>query len=222
MHHREWASGKPSNTARLLALAAGVPVYIFGSRADETALVAELEKRSSKAPGRVFVLFPSKNSITVSEAINRANTRRPSLPVSPDNGVSTGAAVRGSGVHGGMDAPYTIVIVDGTWSNAKTILKALPLERLGIQPIRLARSTRERHGNMRRHAVDSRVSTLSAVCYLLEELGERRGAVDALSRLLHLAIQRYYEQTPKPKQLQFAMGTGAEHASVAKSMRVNG
>lgn len=86
-----------------------------------------------------------------------------------------------------------MIVLDGTWTQAKTLLRQLPA---GIPRIKLAELPDGKSiSHMRKQTMAGRVTTAEAIAYIFKELGESDAACDALWENLRLRIQRMDSQT---------------------------
>jgi len=141
---------RASNTGKLLEhVLPGSQVLLHDRPSD----IERLRDLLEEAEGRALVLFPSKDAVPASEA-------RAALP----------------GLRGGDLPPLVVVLVDGTWHQAKRMhrtLEALP---------HIALAPRGESEYWRRQSQEGRVSTVEAAALLLEDLGEEPGGVPAVLR----------------------------------------
>mmetsp|Transcript_36368 Transcript_36368/g.61487 ORF Transcript_36368/g.61487 Transcript_36368/m.61487 type:complete len:337 (+) Transcript_36368:44-1054(+) len=81
----------------------------------------------------------------------------------------------------------TIVVVDGTWKDARKMNLEIPN---WIPRIKLSSSSRAKFINMRKHHVEGQVSTMSAFLHLLTEFGESEEVLKPLGDALDTAGKR--------------------------------
>lgn len=148
-------------------------VLVAGLQEDEEALTAELERD----PDATFVLFPSNDALTAQEFMD--SLRHESKPsVERAAGVVHGEEASGERV-------YTIILVDGTWQQARRLALKIPphvrrvklMPRESIDPVYKS--------PMRSQATPDRVCSLSAYVLLLKELNTPACVCDYLFQLLH-------------------------------------
>jgi len=122
LHYREWVKRLASNTARLLPMCVDADVYIFGDLVSE----CRMHERINEARRRrrdLLILFPSNDAQTCTEFFSsRQSLQEPGL----------GAC--------------TLIIIDGSWKNARTMNSALPR---WIPRVKLSTSSRAKFTNMR-------------------------------------------------------------------------
>lgn len=181
LHCKEF--GRLSNTGGLISVAFPSPqthVLVAGMQEDEKRFQAELERD----PEATFVLFPSEDSITAQEFmqlvqedcgahIGASEAAAPPTPVPPPPAQDRNGRV------------YTIILVDGTWQQARRLASKIPthikrvrlLPREAIDPVYKS--------PMRSQATPDRVCSLSAYVLLLQELNVHPQVVEHLFRLLH-------------------------------------
>lgn len=88
------------------------------------------------------------------------------------------------------EAPSCVVVLDGTWHQAKTLLRDLP----GLSRLRRVRFTPERPSEyrIRKEPQDDYLSTLESIAYVLERI-ERGFDVEPLRELFRRVIDRNIE-----------------------------
>ena len=168
IHYVEMAKKLASNSAKLIPMCFGEPdsIFTYGNFADELRLSELLAHRNDDD---VFVLFPSKDSITTSQ-------------------------LRKEGEESMKGRKRTIIVIDGTWTMAKAMNRCEMLKK--YKRIRLTNATRKSHVNMRKHKNQDQVSTLSALIHLFEELpDEHESVISNLSQTHELAVSHYVSQT---------------------------
>jgi len=169
IHANEMINKSCTNTAKLIPLCLGGRTYVFGDMDDELKLHRYLCRQPKE---HVFFLFPSNDAIDVSVL------KRPSA---------------------GSEPRYTIVVLDGSWSNVKTINSHGLFKK--FSRIKLNGVSRLRHENMRKHSVETHLSTMSATIGLLRELEVDTEAVCALEKSLENAVSAFRRQAGKTKKI---------------------
>eukprot|EP00419_Tripos_fusus_P024610 CAMPEP_0172723576 /NCGR_PEP_ID=MMETSP1074-20121228/84042_1 /TAXON_ID=2916 /ORGANISM="Ceratium fusus, Strain PA161109" /LENGTH=335 /DNA_ID=CAMNT_0013549849 /DNA_START=88 /DNA_END=1095 /DNA_ORIENTATION=+ len=171
MHQLE--RGRASNTGKLLEHLLPGSIVLF---ADAASHAERLRKIVAQSSGRVVVLFPSENAVSVEEAIRILPTTA-SMDSSMNN--------EGSG-----PPPLVAVLVDGTWKQAKRMHRTLAdLPHVALAP----RGRSEFH--WRRQSQEGRISTVEAAALFLEELGETpNGAPKILRCALHELVEALEQQ----------------------------
>ena len=167
IHYVEMAKKLASNSAKLIPMCFGEPdsIFTYGNFADELRLSELLAHRNDED---VFVLFPSKDSVTMSQLEGEESKEE--------------------------GRKRTIIVIDGTWTMAKAMNRCEMLKK--YKRIRLSNATRKSHVNMRKHQKQDQVSTLSALIHLFEELpDEPESVISNLSQTHELAVSHYVSQT---------------------------
>lgn len=109
MHTSEF--GRATNTGSLVALScAGSRVFVRGVKADDDALAALVADPSRRA----ILLFPSEDAITTDELLQREQQQQQASEAASGAGGGEGAGRR------------LVVVIDGTWSGARKLVKCLP------------------------------------------------------------------------------------------------
>lgn len=114
--------------------------------------------------------------------------------------------------HHGLDG---ILVLDGTWSQAKTLWWRNPwltrLPRLVLRP-----REPSMYGRLRREPRREWVSTLEAIGDVLPALGEPEAARDSLRSLLRTLLQRIRDNTAPPPRRQPAGDRGRRRARTTR------
>lgn len=125
LHHHEF--GRGSSTGALVSACLGGDAYVAGLRRDEEAL-RELCERED---GRVAVLWPGRGAVCVGdlpgvgeEKEKNTHTRGKLHSDLGDDGDDDDTAGDGRG------RGWTFIAIDGTWKNARNMLKRLPKDRV--------------------------------------------------------------------------------------------
>merc|ERR1712194_21662 len=157
--------GRASNTGKLLEhLLPNCEIFLHGLPEDR----ARFAERVTAAAGQTFVLFPSETALPVHEALG---------PTVADSSVGTA---------GGTEP--LVVILDGTWSQAKHMQRQCcdfdGLTRIALGPV----GPSEFH--WRRQSQEGRISTVEAAGFFLDEFAAAWGQeVGATSSCLREALQ---------------------------------
>lgn len=165
---------RASNTGKLLAqLLPQCDVFLHGVPAD----VQRFDELTSSLNGRAFVLFPSEDALPL------AALREEMWPSSGQEFSSCGGEVR---------EPFLVVLVDGTWDQAKRMHKALKgLPHIALQPI-----DGESTFTWRKQSLTGRVTTAEAAALLLDGLGQAEtGAPCALLSAVQVLERALEQQT---------------------------
>lgn len=168
LHHTEVF--RRTNTGKLLALACpGARLAVAGV----PALEAPLLELMAQARPTTVVLYPGPGCIGTAEllAALRTNAR-------PVHGAASGAArarARASPPHGAVLPALDIVLLDATWTCAKSLVRRLPPDARFVRINTAAGGARSLFAT--RHQGEARgeaglVSTAEACAALLDELGE--------------------------------------------------
>ena len=161
-----------STAALLLKSCTNTQMFIF--HANHDAFCEYL----SNIEGLVVALFPSKDSITVSELRQKQGS---SLPVTSNTLHSNNQ----------YDA-ITIIVIDGTWSQAKSMYKLLPAN---IIKVRLTEAFQSDYGFLRQHEVNEHICSYAAVLHLLTELKEDTNKINTMRSHLNIKIEAFRAQT---------------------------
>jgi len=165
MHQLE--RGRASNTGKLLEHLFPGSIVLFAEAASHAERLRQIVAQSS---GRVVVLFPSANAVSVEEASRM-------LACTAPIDIKTNDEDSGP-------PPLVAVLVDGTWSQAKRMHRDLE----DLPHVALAPSGRSEF-HWRRQSQEGRISTVEAAALFLEELGEEpEGAPKMLRCALHELI----------------------------------
>jgi DTW domain-containing protein YfiP len=133
------------------------------------------EQRLIEIAGQASIcLYPAKHSVSVHDAVAEL-------------------AARGHAEQG-----LTIIVLDGTWPQARTMARRLPKH---VPLVRLTTDHVSAFNTLRRQAGHGRISTCEAVALLLAELGEAElmQPLDHAMRL-HVASFKEFAQTHKAKR----------------------
>jgi DTW domain-containing protein YfiP len=86
-----------------------------------------------------------------------------------------------------------VIVLEGTWNQARTLLKQLPttVPRIKLEELPDGKSI----SHMRKQTMEGRVTTAEAIAYFFKELGESEEAQEALWDNLKLRISRMDAQT---------------------------
>jgi len=191
--------GRLSNTGGLITVAFPPPqshVLVAGVQEDEEAFMAELERD----PAATFVLFPSDDALTAQEFMDSLRHESGPAAAPVDGAASAAAAVcaataepreaeSAARVVVGEDADnervYTIILVDGTWQQARRLALKIPahVKRVKLMPRESIDPVYK--SPMRSQATPDRVCSLSAYVLLLKELNTPPFVCDYLFQLLH-------------------------------------
>ncbi|EKX50100.1 hypothetical protein GUITHDRAFT_135295 [Guillardia theta CCMP2712] len=136
-------------------------IYVADVEEDEKKFQEELRANAD----RTFVLFPSENSVTVQEMMETLNTKET--------------------VQNDSEGSLTIVLVDGTWQQARRLNQRIPswVKRVKLMPRDLVDSRYK--SPMRSQATPDRVCSLSAYVLLLQEMRVASEVCQYLLQLLH-------------------------------------
>jgi DTW domain-containing protein YfiP len=176
MHYLEYAKFSGSSTAAmLLKSCANSTLYVY--KDDHEQFLKDVAASS----GLVVALYPSRDSITVKELRERQRA------------VEEGFKPIGT--------PITLIVIDGTWAQAKMMYKSLPPH---IIKIRLTEAFQDDYGFLRRHTIKDQVCSYAACVHALEELGESPENIASLRYQLSIKIEGFKSQT------HWYKGTGTE------------
>lgn len=193
IHYREWGLRKASNTARLLPLLLGTEVFTFGKIESEDRLMWRLRRASELRGDPVLVLFPSPDSVTVTEFLSSEESGRARGMCASERKKGAALGMRGREE---KERRFVIVVIDGSWKNARRLNAVLPKS---YRRVRLSSCSRKAYPNLRKHSMENRVSTMSALLHMLQELEEPQADIDALGQGLSHAATAYYKQSRKPR-----------------------
>lgn len=165
---------RASNTGKLLEhLLPESEVLVHDVQDDER----RLQDLVAHAGGRAFVLYPSAEAVTVSDVLDAA-------PEYIDEPASV---------------PYLVVLIDGTWRQAKRMHKTMV--DLRLPHVALSANIRSEF-HWRRQTQEGRISTIEAAALLLDEIHQVSPAVPAMLRralaVLNDALERqcHYDGQP--------------------------
>lgn len=158
MHQLE--RGRASNTGKLLEHLFPGTIVLFADAASHAERLRQIVAQSS---GRVVVLFPSATAVSVEDAARMLPCTTPLDSRTNDEG--------------SRPPPLVAVLVDGTWSQAKRMHRALE----DLPHVALAPSGRSEF-HWRRQSQEGRISTVEAAALFLEELGEEPGGAPEMLR----------------------------------------
>ena len=174
MHVKEF--GRASNTGSLcqVAFPGSTKVYVAAVPEHEEELAVELERR----PAHTIVLYPSPGSISVLTFLERLILREggaPAIPALPLSNPSH-APAPGHPLHPllamASHTPLTIVLIDGTWGQARRLAKKLPtnLTRVKLQMADDDTFDAAYSSPLRQQPAAGRLCSLSAFALLTREL----------------------------------------------------
>lgn len=155
MHWKEYF--RASNTAKVLLIAApnSSKLYLFGRKKEEQELIHEM----SKDPQHTFLLFPAEDFVTTQQFLHKMELEQKQEKF--ENFPTE-------------EPTITVVVIDGTWGNAATIMRFLNkatkdkkifLQKLKLEPTTLSSFTRTQSS-------PDRICTIESIVLLLKELGE--------------------------------------------------
>jgi DTW domain-containing protein YfiP len=159
MHAQEFGSG--SNTGGLLQVSMppqNVKVLVRGIP-EQDAEIAEICSKPN-----TFALFPKQGAIPFAEYDSLTKLSQTASP----------------------EIRYNIIIVDGTWTQAKKVLRSLPLTLPCVCLSSFKDLSEDLKRPMRAHIDPSRVCTLGAIILLLGDMGCDPSVMQSLSKLLAL------------------------------------
>mmetsp|Transcript_63173 Transcript_63173/g.137366 ORF Transcript_63173/g.137366 Transcript_63173/m.137366 type:complete len:272 (-) Transcript_63173:32-847(-) len=158
MHPRDWYNA--GDDAKLLMCAAPdrTEIVVFGRQGDEERL-----RSAISAAEAAVILFPDSIAMTIDEFLEGRRTEESTGDVAPE---------------------ITIIVIDGTWSNAKRVLRHLHEVSPDLPHLRL-RPTRPSVYSRTQTRSDG-VSSVEAVALLLEELGEEKATCEELVRYVEV------------------------------------
>jgi DTW domain-containing protein YfiP len=192
MHFKEF--GRSSNTGLDLTNACpNAKLLLCGIPEDEKTLHDVMYKKSDEHKDstnadreltfneNTFVLFPSNDSVTAQEFLDRLRVnkkKKEEVHESNNNNhndeeedLEPAAKRRRIEVD-----PVNVIVLDATWNQARALYKRLPT---GLPKVRLS-EMKETISHLRKQTVEGRVTTAEATLLLLEELGEDK---EELSKL---------------------------------------
>eukprot|EP01129_Flabellula_baltica_P003212 TRINITY_DN13025_c0_g1_i1.p1 TRINITY_DN13025_c0_g1~~TRINITY_DN13025_c0_g1_i1.p1 ORF type:complete len:275 (+),score=49.05 TRINITY_DN13025_c0_g1_i1:185-1009(+) len=170
-HYKEF--GRTSNTGRFLELVSpsSFRIVYCGDIDGEQDIIDSMKND----PTHCFILYPGNDSITFEELAER-------------NGHALGQDL-------GM---YTVIILDGTWTQVKSLRKRINVTESNIPFIKLA-NFRDPESQLRKETEPNRTSTAEAVGMLLEEMHETQESVDAFWTALKAKFETAHKQLGKTK-----------------------
>jgi len=180
MHFKEFF--RASNTAKIIQITSrkNSELLIYGKREDEARLV-ELCRED---PTHTFILFPSVDSISVPQLFERHPDRKKD---DSSNSANT--------------EKLKIIVLDGTWGNAATIMrhcsKIIPSE-LKIPCVRLDPKTLSIF--TRTQTQPDRICTLESIVLLLQELGESQKNQDLLLNNMKINMEETHKSLKNCKK----------------------
>eukprot|EP00455_Lapot_gusevi_P049784 TRINITY_DN7123_c0_g1_i1.p1 TRINITY_DN7123_c0_g1~~TRINITY_DN7123_c0_g1_i1.p1 ORF type:complete len:363 (-),score=27.70 TRINITY_DN7123_c0_g1_i1:51-1139(-) len=190
MHPQEFL--RTSNTGKLLlattqseCLVMPVPQHIDRLRQ----IVAE-------APTRTLALFPSAESISASEFLDRLRQAE-GLPASPASMSETAADQSEEQKFPAQDIPsLNIILFDGTWNQARKLPDYLPP---GVPHVRIEPRQASLFDPLRKQSQPDRISTIESAVVLLQELGEDQSSCQKLLDYLKLHVDAHRIQNRSPQ-----------------------
>lgn len=165
VHPEEFA--RSSNTGALpqvCMLPQNISVLVRGVPSHDDKIAALCEKPNT------FVLFPGQDARTFAEFV---------ISVEPQSQTEQSQTVP-------CEIIYNIIIVDGTWTQAKKLERLIPQNVPRICLASLESLPEELKRPMREHSDSSKVCTLAATIQLLSEMGCESSVMESLSELLAL------------------------------------
>lgn len=135
------------------------------------------KKPESLLNPNTFVLFPSANSISVNAFLERRKSLK--LRNTSQN------LKEGEREEDNVSDPLNVIILDGTWNQARCLDRRLPpeLPRVKLSSSGLSRS------HLRKQIGEGKVTTAEATLLLLQELGEDQEEIAKLWKCLQLRIE---------------------------------
>ena len=165
MHVKEFARGSNTSSLCQVAFPSNTTVLVASVPDNEVAFAQELARR----PERTIVLYPTAESVTASDFLH--NTRRQRADATLPTSSSCTAA--GQGPEAEVE-PLTIVLIDGTWGQARRLAKKLPA---GLNCVRLdatsGENTMDIHYSspLRQQPGPGRLCSVAALAVLTRQLG---------------------------------------------------
>jgi len=141
MHNKE--RYRASNTGKLIEMCLpSSEVCVYGVEADEFRLLNTL-KDSHDCGKTVIILFPGKVSVPLNDSLPQTKQRLDS------------------------DMEHVVVLIDGTWDQAKRMIKFFPVEipRVALDPEAVSQFA------LRVQSKPGRISTVEAAALMLEQIG---------------------------------------------------
>lgn len=177
MHFKEW--GRASNTGKLapLALPNSSQVSIFGSETQQRNLVERL------LCTRSAILYPCSTAIPISEFLKQQQQH---YRLNDD---SDG----GEGGDSGGRSEISICVLDATWCQSKAMNKSLPahIPRVHISSMVKAPSL---FLNRKQSEDKRKVSTIEAMVFALEAMGQDTATLSALVECLNISVRAVEKQ----------------------------
>eukprot|EP01122_Echinamoeba_exundans_P016281 TRINITY_DN8201_c0_g1_i1.p1 TRINITY_DN8201_c0_g1~~TRINITY_DN8201_c0_g1_i1.p1 ORF type:complete len:340 (+),score=54.23 TRINITY_DN8201_c0_g1_i1:50-1069(+) len=189
IHHKEWFRG--TNTGILMKLGNPITEFITSGVEEDEARLAEILKAE---PNNTIVMFPSADSVvftdflargTASDDVEDLQKKISTLGLDPGHSLSQPSAQK--------QKRMNVIVLEGTWNQARTLLKQLPtwVPRIKLEELPDSKSI----SHMRKQTMEGRVTTAEAIAYFFKELGESEEAQEALWYNLKLRISRMDAQT---------------------------
>jgi DTW domain-containing protein YfiP len=166
MHYIEYA--RSSNTGALPQVcmsSENIKVLVKGIPSDD----CEMEKICLEP--NTFVFFPSEHAITFPELIEMTSVHH-----NPAESLSSSESLH--------TQRFNIIIVDGTWSQAKKVERDLDIRLPRIKLISIDELPVELRAPMRDQSGPERICTLGAIIQLLKEMRCNPSVIESLSELL--------------------------------------
>jgi len=166
LHYKEYR--RASNTAKIIMHTLPTqPIYLYAYKKHMQELENELAKTK-----KAFVLFPSDRAVTFQQHFAEFQP----------NEIQSENALLGS-----EEDPLTIVVVDGTWRDARKIYSSCEfLQR--IPALRLHQDSVDNHKPMfvarQKSDVLERISTLEAVSLILKEVAQLHNEVESSPEII--------------------------------------
>jgi DTW domain-containing protein YfiP len=179
LHWREASVRKASNTAKLVPmLLQGGRLVACGDVAAEAALYTDLCDES----GAAAILFPSDDAISIEEWCRRRAA------------TAAAAAAADADAPAQPRPPPTLVVLDGTWKEARLLNKFLPAHATRVS----LNSVPEDLAQLRTrwaHPDRTNIQSMAAVIAALSEAGLAVDVRTTLKEHLEAAINKYVDQT---------------------------